>query len=64
MKSFIVKSINDNDLITMWIVNAESKEEAKEMVMADPEFEEEDIVSCDEFNHKRRGVVFIEASVY
>ena len=62
MKSFIVKSIVD-DFITTWIVNAENHKEAKKIVINDCEFEKnESIVSCVEFNNKREGVVFVEAS--
>jgi autonomous glycyl radical cofactor GrcA len=62
MKSFIVKSIADDDFITTWIVNAENHKEAKRMVINHDDFEEdESIVSCDEINNKKEGVVFVEA---
>lgn len=62
MKSFIIKSIVDDDFITTWIVNAENKKEAKRMVINHYDFEEdESVVSCDEINNKKEGVVFVEA---
>lgn len=62
MKSFIIKSIVDNDFITTWIVNAENKKEAKRMVINHYDFEEdESVISCDEINNKKEGVVFVEA---
>ena len=63
MKSFIVKSIVDDDnWITTWIVNAENHKEAERMVINHYDFEEdESIVSCDEISNKKEGVVFVEA---
>jgi hypothetical protein len=63
MKSFIIKSIvADDNWITTWIVNAENKKEAKRMVISHYDFEEDEtIISCDEINNKKEGVVFVEA---
>ena len=64
MKSFIIKSIVDDDnWVTTWIVNAENHKEAERMVINHYDFEEdESVVSCDENKNKKEGVVFVEAS--
>ena len=63
MKCFIIKSVVDDNFIKTWIVNAENKKEAKRMVINHYDFEEdESVVSCDEINNKKEGVVFVEAS--
>lgn len=63
MKSFIIKSIVDDDnWITTWIVNAENHKEAKKIVTNHYDFEEDEtIISCVEFNNEKEGVVFVEA---
>ena len=59
MKTFLIHSLGDAD--TTWIVNAKSKKEAIQYVESDDEFykDEENVVSCDEINNHREGVVYI-----
>ena len=60
MKTFMIYSCSDT-YETTWFVNAQDRKEAIRCVQRDEEFyEDEDIVSCEEINTKRTGVVFIK----
>lgn len=61
MKTFIIRSASDQDE-TIWIVNAINKKSALEYVYTNEEFyDDENILSCVEFNTHQVGVVFLEA---
>ena len=61
MKTFIIRSASDQDE-TIWIVNAINKKSALEYVYTNEEFyDDENILSCVEFNTHQAGVVFLEA---
>lgn len=62
MRSFIIHSVTSDNIDTFWIVNAKSKKEAKQLVIENEDFDQdEDILSCDEFENNKKGVAFLMA---
>lgn len=60
MEMFLIRS-SDAEGVTTWIVNAESKKKAIEMVKDSENFcEGEDILCCDKLNKKEKGIIYIE----
>lgn len=63
MKTFLIHSLDD-DADTTWIVNAKNRKEAIRYIKNDEDFyDNEDVVSCDEINDKREGIVYIYANL-
>lgn len=62
MEMFLIRS-SDAEGVTTWIVNAESKKKAIEIVKNSENFyEDEDILCCDKLNKKEKGIIYIEYS--
>lgn len=58
MLTFLIRTCND-EFDTISIVNANSQKEAIQILFKEPDFDGEDLLSCDRIDTHSKGVVYI-----